>query len=560
MTSAIDTVLNYHESTKHHLDHYARSVGYMDWANQPNPFRRYEGAPCIALEHCDNTEGPLYQDLYARPIVASPLTHQTISRLFYYSMALSAWKKIPDGNSWSLRVNPSSGNLHPTESYLIIGPQASPRINSGLYHYNAYYHALETRRIFDKHLWQGLACQIPENGFLIGLSSIYWREAWKYGERAYRYCNHDVGHALGAITIAASSLGWGAELVDSLTDDDMSILLGIDDQSGLEAEHVDCLLVVYPNDKRGEIEKEKDKLLQNVTTELLDKVQNITLSGEINQLSESHHDWPIIDEVSLAAKKMRGQCANNPSRFSGVPLKAGVLPQCNETAFQIISQRRSAVAMDGETAMERSIFFGILERLQFKKTPPYECLPWMPNVSLFVFVHRVRGLAPGLYVLVRHHSHEASLRQSIGADFLWEKPHGSSGELRFYLLAPQDVKQVAKVISCHQDIAADGVFSLGMLAKFDDVTNKGAYFYPRLFWETGFVGQLLYLEAEAAGMRSTGIGCFFDDVMHETLGITDQSWQSLYHFTVGGPLEDPRLQTYPAYEHLDYLKSGYDPQ
>jgi hypothetical protein len=172
MTSAIDTVLNYHESTKHHLDHYARSLGYMDWASQPNPFRRYDGAPCIALEHCDNAEGPLYQDLYASPIVASPLTHQTISRLFYYSMALSAWKKIPDGNSWSLRVNPSSGNLHPTESYLIIRPQASPRINSGLYHYNAYYYALETRRIFDKHLWQELACQIPANGFLIGLSSI----------------------------------------------------------------------------------------------------------------------------------------------------------------------------------------------------------------------------------------------------------------------------------------------------------------------------------------------------------------------------------------------------
>jgi hypothetical protein len=122
-------------------------------------------------------------------------------------------------------------------------------------------------------------------------------------------------------------------------------------------------------------------------------------------------------------------------------------------------------------------------------------------------------------------------------------------------LAPQDVKQVARVISCHQDIAADGAFSLGMLAKFDDIINKGAHFYPRLFWEAGFVGQLLYLEAEAAGMRSTGIGCFFDDVMHEALGIKDQSWQSLYHFTVGGALEDLRLQTYLAYEHLEPLKS-----
>ena len=550
MTSAIDTILNYHECTKHHLDHYARSLGYMDWTSQPNPFRCYDGAPCIALERGDNTEGPLYQDLYASSIVANPITHQNISRLFYYSMALSAWKKVPEGNAWSLRVNPSSGNLHPTESYLIIGPQASPNIDSGLYHYNAYHHALETRRLFDKHLWQALACNIPENGFFIGLSSIYWREAWKYGERAYRYCNHDVGHALGAIAIAAVSLGWGAELVDSLTDNELSTLLGIGDQVGPEAEHAGCLLVVYPNNKKADIEKSKVQLLPNISTKTLENIQKIALLGEVNQLSERHHDWPIIDEVSVAAKKIQGQCTHNSNRALKSPVKAVVLPRCDATAFQIMRQRRSAVAMDGETEMERSVFFSLLERLQFGRPLLFDCLPWIPNVSLFLFVHRVKDLEPGLYVLVRHDCHEASLRQSTSSDFLWKKPPGSSEELCLYMLVPQDVKQVAKVISCHQDIAADGVFSLGMLARFDDVNNIGAYFYPRLFWETGLIGQLLYLEADAAGMRSTGIGCFFDDVMHEVLGINDESWQSLYHFTVGGPLEDCRLQTYPAYEHL----------
>ena len=45
-------------------------------------------------------------------------------------------------------------------------------------------------------------------GFLIGLSSIFWRESWKYGERAFRYCNHDVGHALAALGFSANLLGW----------------------------------------------------------------------------------------------------------------------------------------------------------------------------------------------------------------------------------------------------------------------------------------------------------------------------------------------------------------
>ena len=62
------------------------------------------------------------------------------------------------------------------------------------------------------------------------------------------------------------------------------------------------------------------------------------------------------------------------------------------------------------------------------------------------------------------------------------------------------------------------------------------------------VGQVLYLEAEAAGMRGTGIGCFFDDALHRLLGLQGNPFQDLYHFTVGGPVEDTRLATLPAYD------------
>ena len=71
--------------------------------------------------------------------------------------------------------------------------------------------------------------------------------------------------------------------------------------------------------------------------------------------------------------------------------------------------------------------------------------------------------------------------------------------------------------------------------------------YRHLFWECGMLGQVLYLEAEEAGIRSTGIGCYFDDPVHEVFGISSRDWQSFYHFTVGGPVEDRRLTTLPAY-------------
>ena len=103
-------------------------------------------------------------------------------------------------------------------------------------------------------------------------------------------------------------------------------------------------------------------------------------------------------------------------------------------------------------------------------------------------------------------------------------------------------------LSCDQDIAADGNFSLGMIATFEaSLEEYGPSFYRHLFWESGIVGQVLYLEAEAAGVRSTGIGCFYDDPVHEVLGLEGHAFQSLYHFTVGTPVTDSRLSTEPGY-------------
>ena len=102
-----------------------------------------------------------------------------------------------------------------------------------------------------------------------------------------------------------------------------------------------------------------------------------------------------------------------------------------------------------------------------------------------------------------------------------------------------------------QEIAGMGAFSLGMISDFEAMLERyGAPFYKRLFWETGLIGQVLYLEAEAAGLRSTGIGCFFDDPVHAAFGLANAEFQSLYHFTVGGAVEDDRLTTLPAYPDL----------
>ena len=115
-------------------------------------------------------------------------------------------------------------------------------------------------------------------------------------------------------------------------------------------------------------------------------------------------------------------------------------------------------------------------------------------------------------------------------------------------LARGDCRRLAQRLSRDQDVAADGFFSLGMIADFDASLDEfGPSFYRSLFWESGVVGQVLYLEAEAAGARATGIGCFYDDPVHDVLGLEGHAFQSLYHFTIGTPVDDPRLTTEPGY-------------
>jgi hypothetical protein len=76
--------------------------------------------------------------------------------------------------------------------------------------------------------------------------------------------------------------------------------------------------------------------------------------------------------------------------------------------------------------------------------------------------------------------------------------------LPFYLLQQGDLRSVAATLSCHQAIAGDSAFSLGMLARFEPLLREAPWLYPWLFWESGMIGQVLYLEAEDKGLRGTG--------------------------------------------------------
>jgi SagB-type dehydrogenase family enzyme len=537
----INIALTYHQETKHHLDHYARSPGYLDWASQPDPFRTFAGSARIELPLSADRVTTAYADLFTTGTVpAHPLDMTGIAAFFELALGLSAWKEFR-GNRWALRCNPSSGNLHPTEGYAVLPPLSS--FQAGVYHYVSRDHCLEQRCVLNDAAASELSEVLPVNGFLVGLSSIHWREAWKYGERAFRYCQHDVGHAVAAIRFGAAALGWSARLLDYVSDDDVAAILGIDrvaDFAGVDPhdrEHPDCLILISPTPART--------MPLTLPTELLREGHWV---GQANQLSAGHVDWEVIEAVANATWK--------PTTVSWDVVEAGPLPplsiQCPVPATSLIRQRRSCLALDGQTAISTETFFRMLDHLLPRPAvPPWDLLPWEPQVHLAILVHRVVGLMPGLYFLERDQRVHDRLRAALRPSLLWQKVADCPEHLSLYCLMTGDLRRAAQAISCHQEIASDGAFSLGMVADFaPGIRHVGAWWYRRLFWEAGILGQMLYLEAEAAGVRSTGIGCYFDDAFHELLGQTTDEFQDLYHFTVGRPVEDTRLLTLPPYAHL----------
>ena len=532
----IKEIINYHEATKHHYDRYARSPGYMDWKNQPNPFRSYAGAPAVSLPLLQEDPSASYLDLYERSRnTQQPFTIETIAGFLELSLGLSAWKAAA-GAQWSLRINPSSGNLHPTEAHLIL-PAVKPH-NSGVYHYNALRHELEKRADIQAELWERIVSHFGTEGFLIGISSVFWRESWKYGERAFRYCNHDAGHALACVSFSANLWGWKVSYLGVMSDEAIEKILGFDQTRfrKLEQEHTDFLCWVHPH--------KSNAIPRGLPDEIASQFSSLSFIGEPEILSPECINWESIYATADRTKKP----ATEEMTWDLGNQKWATKEISSLPATEIIRKRRSATSFDPDGSITKNQFITMLDKtLPRMDGAPFDAQLIAPSTHLLLFVHNIVDLAPGLYFFLRAQNDLDELKRFSRTEFRWEPV---TENFPLYLLAEGDYRQQAMMVSCHQEIAGFSAFSLSMIAKFKQPVTNRPYLYRHLFWETGMIGQVLYLEAEAHGVRGTGIGCFFDDAVHEIMGFDDNHYQSLYHFTVGKPIEDPRLTTYPPYYHL----------
>lgn len=505
-----DRVLAYHRRTKHRLDRYAAGPDHLDWDAQPAPFRAWRGTRRYDLPRTAAGITVPWSGLGA-PRAPAPVDLEHLGRLLQLTSAITAWKQYGDSR-WALRAHPSSGNLHPTETWVIA--YWVDGLPDGLYHYQAQDHGVEWRAS------RLAAADTP--GLWLGFSSIHWREAWKYGERALRYCQLDMGHVLAALAYAAALLGWRPRLV-GMEHVAMAHCLGLDraeDFAGVEPEEAEVIVALH-----GDGTPPPD----------WDEWSGLPARLDPRPL----YDWPVIAEAAAATRgplPAAGQWGGE-----GAPRTAGP----DIAAAEVILRRRSAQAFDGVAMMPAPLFRRLLASLLPGGAPVWAMWESAPRVHPVLFVHRVEGIAPGLYVLPRSEAGLTGLAAAMRRQFEWTP---ADPRLPLYRLLAARAERSARTVSCHQDIAADGAFTVMFVAEFAAPVAANPATWRHLHWEAGMLGHCLGLEAEAAGWRGTGIGCFFDDADHELLGITDERYQVVYHYAIGKAVDDPRLSTLPPYD------------
>lgn len=550
--SPAELVKAYHQRTKHHLQRYAAGPQTLDWDAQPDPFRQWVGSPMTPLPLVADSVAVPWADLGVPGRVAPwPVNRTSVGLLLELSFALTAWKQQgPD--RWALRANPSSGNLHPTEVYLLA--QGVNGVQDGLHHYAPREHGLALRAASGVRPAVGpaLGHQAGDMPSLwVGLSSVQWREAWKYGERAFRYCQLDAGHAVGALRYAAAVLGWQARVVPGVPTADLAALLGLDRAPDF-----------------GRAEREEPELLIQVGQALPPHPVMPPAWGEATawqgqaSLLDAHpmYRWPVIDEVAQATRQPAGVVAErpvgSPSATSPPPSPSSSSDSLTAlSACTVIRGRRSAQHFDRRATLPADAFFRIAQALMPRAGLPWDAWPCPPRVHVVVYAHRVEGLVPGAYVLPRSEAGRLTMAQALQTGTDWQPVTTAPADLPLQCLAENAALAGAlRTLSCHQAIGSDACLAVSLLAEFDDAVDCGAWHYRELLQEAGLIGQVLYLQAEAEGYRGTGIGCYFDDAVHELLGLRDAHLQVLYHFTVGQPVVDPRISTEPPYAHRPTLE------
>ena len=506
----------FHDRTKYHPDTLSSAAGAMQ-GPQPEPFKTYRLGSEIDLKpYLDETKVSAQASYEER-------SWARLSHFLINVYGLTAKVQAAYGQVFYLRSAPSAGGLYPTELYFVS--RGNTLLPAGLYNYQARTHSLW--RFWDDHVWQPLqeACfwhpTLEQTQLAVVITSVFYRSAWRYKDRAYRRTCLDAGHLLGNLELAGALVDYRPHLIGGFADQALNQLMYLDEtaEGALAVAALADLLQVEQN------------LPRVTTTQPAQQQTDFSAVADGELLSRMHQATCIGVDADVRWKTRSAKTGDAiPEPQQPAPDDKYNFPFCLKVSTatspidwddqlqgleRTILRRRSTRRFSGAslTLDELNTLLDFTYQPHHYSEQGFDSDPDYFDLSLiqsFIAVSGVDGLEAGCYYYAPN---AQELRQIRFKNFRQEL---------HYLCLGQDLGRDAGAVIFHTADLKQAI------ARYGDRV------YRYLHLDAGHLGQRLNLAAIRLDLGVSGIGGFFDDQVNEVLGIPEDE-AVLYITTLGRP-------------------------
>src|SRR5437870_1062974 len=474
----------YHEATKHSYLSIRTNPHFLDWANQPLPFKIYPTLERLRLPGEVRPTGIAALSAIAESVPADTVAVPdlgVVAQLLYLSAGITRHRKYP-GSEIYFRAAACTGALYEVELYLVCGDLAN--LAAGLYHFAPAEFGLRRLHVGDYRaaLVEATAAEpaIAHAPVVIACTCIYWRNAWKYQARTYRHFGWDNGTVLANLLAVAIALRLPAKVVCGFQDAEVNRLLDVDPQrevvfSLVALGHVSAL----PPQPPSEIS---------------------SLGPETVPSSQREVDYPLMREIHVASslhtsdEVHRWRGGTPLTRFPPPAGQVAQLPPLSDAemphdSIEQVILRRGSTRKFARAPISLAQLSTMLDRATRGVPADFLDPPGAQLNQLYLIVHAVEGLESGAYVFYR-----------------------DRGMLGF--LKPGNFRAQAGHLGLDQELAADAAVDIFFLVDLRPVLQRfGNRGYRAVQLEAGILGGKLYLAAYAQHLGATGLTFYDDEVV-----------------------------------------------
>ncbi len=500
----IDIANRYHTATKRL---------YLPLEHKPPAYKSYPALAPLALPaDVTSLAAPALDTVAGRmppDHVAQSLDLEGLAALLFYTAGRVRQREFTGAGTVTFRAAASAGGLYPIELYVVGGNLSG--LAAGVYHFSPIDFALRCLR--EGGYRHQLARAAGDNPTILSspatlvFSAVFWRSAWKYQARSYRYCFWDNGTMGANLLATAAAMGLPAKVLMGFVDEQVNHLLGIDGQREASL----CIVPIGPAD-------------QPLSTERVESVAPLTFATDTASSEET--EYPEMSRLHAASTLSRPDEVVAWRRPVILPEEQPPGPQYplatetpNASPLGQVIRQRGSTRRFAHDAMSYAQLSAILAHATAGLAADFLGPEGPSLLRPYLIVNAVEALPSGSYVF-------------------------SPADQTLTCLRAGEFRQEAGHLCFEQALGADASVVMFFMADLDAVLHHfGNRGYRAAQLEAGVTGGKMYLCAYAMGLGASGL-TFFDDEVTSFFSPDASGQRAIFVVALGKTASENRVRPF----------------